>query len=182
MSSSSITPALLVAVPQLQDPHFTRTVTLLLESNEEGSFGIVLNRESEFSLTELCEQTNLLCAREAYVRIGGPVEQERAWVVYGPRAHDETSFRVKEDIWVTGDRNTLGRLAMSDEPFHVFVGYAGLGPGQLEAELNDGSWLLTDNISADILFQAKGDEMWRQVIRGMGLEPGRIGKGGGGLH
>ena len=178
----SLAPSLLVAVPQMQDPDFSRTVTLLLASNAEGSFGLILNRSSQIPLSEVCEQTNLLCSRDFTVRMGGPVERERAWVLYGPTMHDETSFKVGDNLYVTGSRQTLGHLAVSEERFQVFLGYAGWGPGQLEYELNEGSWLLSTQVEPDLFFEYEGEAMWREVIRAMGLDPGRIGVGGGGLH
>lgn len=175
----SLAPAFLVAVPQLQDPNFARTVTLLVEANQDGAFGLVLNRISPLTVEDLLKEQNLPCEREMFVRIGGPVQPDRAWVLHGRQRCAESSLAIRPDLWLSATWGALSELAQSNDAFHVFLGYAGWGPGQLERELSDGAWLLGDIDRDLVLSEAAGDDMWRTVIRSMGLDPGRIGSGGG---
>lgn len=175
----SLAPGFLVAVPQLQDPDFSHTVTLLVDTGAEGSFGLVINRVSPITLAEICAQNSMPCSRELLVRIGGPCEQSRAWVLHAGEPTSEYSYQVGKNLVLTPTWEMLGQLALSpDQPFLVFLGHAGWGPGQLEKEMTEGSWLLTD-IDADLLFQKEEPDLWRAVIRSMGLEPGTIAQGGG---
>lgn len=176
-------PALLISVPQLQDPNFDHTVTLLVEANEEGAFGLVLNRVSPIKVADVCAEKGVVCTRDAFVRVGGPIEQTRAWVLHGPATHDEQSYRVHDQILLTPTWEMLTRLAGGevDEKFQVYLGYAGWGPGQLEEELAQGSWLITE-LDPKFVFDTATGDLWREVLRDMGLDPGKIAPGGGGVN
>lgn len=179
---SSIAPSLLVAVPQLRGEQFARSVILLVESNDEGAFGLVINRLTPITLSEICQQNNLPCSRELFVRMGGPCEQDRAWVLHGPAMESEHTLKVRADILLTPTWEMLGFLAQSaNEPCQVYLGYAGWGPGQLEREIAEGSWLIGD-LDRDLVFETGETDVWTRAIRNMGLEPGRIAHGGGGIH
>lgn len=181
--SESIAPALLVAVPQLQDPNFEHTVTLLVEASPEGAFGLVINRVSPIKLADICAQKDVPCTRDLFVRVGGPCEQSRAWVLHGPSSRGETSYPISSEIFLTPTWEMLEHLASSpeNEPFQVYLGYAGWGPGQLEKELAEGSWLIAEPDS-EFIFGLSGGELWRAVLAKMGLEPGKIAPGGGGVN
>lgn len=180
---SSLAPALLISVPQMEDPNFDHTVTLLVEANQEGAFGLVLNRVSPIKVTDICAENNVVCTRDAFVRVGGPIEQSRAWVLHGPATHDETSYRVHEQILLTPTWEMLARLAggQVDEKFQVYLGYAGWGPGQLESEIAEGAWLITE-LNPKFVFDTATGDLWREVLRDMGLDPGKIAPGGGGVN
>jgi putative transcriptional regulator len=181
--ADSIAPSLLVAVPQLQDPNFEHTVTLLVEASPEGAFGLVINRVSPIKLADICAQKEVPCTRDLFVRVGGPIEQGRAWVLHGPQAKGETSYPISSEIFLTPTWEMLEKLAVSEEsvPFQVYLGYAGWGPGQLERELAEGSWLLAEP-DAKFIFGPAGGELWKAVLAKMGLDPGKIAPGGGGVN
>ncbi len=174
----SLAPGFLIAVPQLKDPHFDHTVTLLVEASPEGAFGLVVNRMSPIKLADVCAQNDLSCTRDDFIHIGGPVDQERAWVLHGPGIRSADSLEITDGILLTATWEVLGELAQSREEMLVCLGYAGWGPGQLEQELSEGAWLVAP-LDRDILFRTAGKDMWRKVIEKMGLDPGRIGTGGG---
>lgn len=180
---ASLAPALLVSVPQLQDPNFDHTVTLLVEANADGAFGLVLNRLSPIKLADICAERDLPCRRDAFVRVGGPVEQTRAWVLHGPGARDDTTFRIHDEVLLTPTWEMLERLAGGEvaAPFQVYLGYAGWGPGQLEQELAAGSWLVAE-LEPKFVFDTATTDLWREVLRTMGLDPGKIAPGGGGVN
>jgi putative transcriptional regulator len=174
---SDLAPGFLVAVPQLLTPDFQRTVTLLIESDAEGSFGLILNRLSNLSLGQICADADLDCTRDIPVHVGGPVDPERAWLLHGPAYRMEESYRITDNVFLTANWETLGRLAVSNDPFQVYLGYAGWGEGQLENEIRDGTWLHSE-VMEDLILRPAND-LWRTVIQRMGIDPGRIGSGGG---
>jgi putative transcriptional regulator len=179
----SLAPSLLVAMPQLQDENFTHTVTLLIEASAEGAFGLILNRVSPIKVAEICAENEVSCTRDLFVRVGGPCEQNRAWVLHGPSRTSEQSFSINSDIVLTPTWEMLAELAQSgeDEDFLVFLGYAGWGPGQLEEELTQGSWLMTE-VDREIIFDRENPDIWRAVLHKMGLDPGKLATGGGGVN
>lgn len=179
----TLAPSLLVAMPQLQDPNFEHTVTLLIEANADGAFGLILNRISPIKVAEICAENELSCTRDLYVRVGGPCEQNRAWVLHGPERKAAETFVISPQIHLTPTWEMLGTLAQSgnEEDFLVFLGYAGWGPGQLEEELTQGSWLLTE-VDPAIIFDREETDVWRAVLRKMGVEPGKLSIGGGGVN
>jgi putative transcriptional regulator len=156
---------LLIATPPLVDPNFDRTVVLLLEHGDEGALGIVLNRPSDTSLSEVLPEWHDHASAPAVVFIGGPVTPEA--VIALARGGDE---QTPGWVHVLGDLGTVdvGRdpldVSGSLESLRVFVGYAGWAPGQLEAELGDGAWFVVD-MRADDAFARSPDRLWRDVLR-----------------
>ncbi len=143
--NDQICPGLLVAVPHLLDPNFQRSVVLLLEENEEGGFGIVVNQDSPSLQADLCEDHAMSYSgpRDNTVRRGGPVQPDQGLVLYGAEHDDAEGREVVKGLQVSASKGTLGRLCglKSGKRFHCFSGYAGWGPGQLEDEIRAGSWV-----------------------------------------
>src|SRR5213593_4460347 len=147
---SSLAPSLLVAMPQLVDPNFNRTVILLCKHSDEGALGLVVNRPL---VTTGRVTVNLdppvSTDRELQVWVGGPVEPHRSWILVGRDQDDEAEFgglRIADDLYLSTSPDLLRRLLEPSPPPHarLIIGYAGWGPGQLEAELEASSWLMSD--------------------------------------
>jgi putative transcriptional regulator len=175
----SLAPSLLLAMPQLMDENFVRTVVLLCKHSEEGALGLVVNRPL---MTTGRVTVNLdppvSTDRELQVWIGGPVEQERTWILVGqePDAHDALSgVRLSEQLYVSTSPDLLLRLLEPTPPplARLIVGYAGWGPGQLEAELHASAWLMSD-VDRDLLFNTPADRMWEEAIRRLGADPASL--------
>jgi putative transcriptional regulator len=175
----SLAPSLLLAMPQLMDENFVRTVVLLCKHSEEGALGLVVNRPL---MTTGRVTVNLdppvSTDRELQVWIGGPVEQERTWILVGqePDAHDALSgVRLSEQLYVSTSPDLLLRLLEPTPPplARLIVGYAGWGPGQLEAELNASAWLMSD-VDRDLLFNTPAERMWEEAIRRLGAYPASL--------
>jgi putative transcriptional regulator len=175
----SLAPSLLLAMPQLMDENFVRTVVLLCKHSEEGALGLVVNRPL---MTTGRVTVNLdppvSTDRELQVWIGGPVEQERTWILVGqePDAHDALSgVRLSEQLYVSTSPDLLLRLLEPTPPplARLIVGYAGWGPGQLEAELNASAWLMSD-VDRDLLFNTPAERMWEEAIRRLGADPASL--------
>lgn len=179
MMSSSLAPVFLVSMPQMMDPNFHRTVILLCRHNEEGAFGLVINRPL---LTTGTVTVNLnppvSTDRELQLWIGGPVEPERSWILVGqePDEDEEMSgMRIAERLYLSASPDMLRRLLMPSPPPHarLIVGYSGWGPGQLEAELEESAWLMCD-IDRDVIFTTPAEQLWEKVIRRMGADPATL--------
>jgi len=174
-------PMFLVAVPQLLDPNFRLSVVLLLERNEDGAMGVVINQESPLLLKDLCEDHDIRYAGDdsKRVRTGGPVQPEQGLVLYGEDHRDPEGRPVLDGLHVSASRGTLGRLChLPEGRFHCFSGYAGWGPGQLEREMSDGSWVVCSADPATVL-DTPPEAMWRRCLDSMGIDPAALVPGGG---
>jgi putative transcriptional regulator len=180
--SDQLAPGFLIAVPQLVDPNFRQSVVLLLERNDEGALGVVINRESPLLLEDLCRDHDIPYSGEAgkRVRQGGPVQPEQGLVLYGAEHEDPEGREVVEGLHVSASRGTLGRLCdLASGRFQCFSGYAGWGPGQLEHEIEEGSWVIAPADPKSIL-DSPPDTVWCGSLRALGIEPGALVPGGGG--
>jgi putative transcriptional regulator len=164
---NSLQGQLLVASPHLVDPSFYRSVVLLVQHDEDGAFGLILNRPTENKVEEVWELlSDEPCGCDQSVNHGGPVE--------GPLTSIHTVPSCSEDEIIPGLYFASRRESLADllsraaEQYRLFVGYAGWASGQLEAELEAGGWLTTPASANDVF--ADPDELWKLVVRRIGLE------------
>ena len=166
---------MLIAMPAMDDPNFTRSVTLLCQHNEEGAIGITINRQSEFALAELFLQLDISCAdvevSSLIVLEGGPVNPDRGFVIHTPVEGFDSSIKINDDIMVTTSRDVLFAIAAGKGPpqFQVALGYAGWGDGQLEMEMRQNAWL---SVPADkgILFDSALKNRWEKAVGKLGID------------
>lgn len=176
---SSLAPALLLSMPQLLDPNFARTVILLCKHSEEGAFGLVLNRPLVTTGTVMVDLNPPVSTdRELDIWVGGPVEPQRSWIlVGGGPEHAEVSgaMQIAEGVYLSASPNLLRRLLEPDPPANarLVVGYSGWSPGQLDRELAESSWLLSD-VDADLVFNTPPERMWEAAIRRLGADPATL--------
>lgn len=157
---------LLIAEPMLGDPNFDRTVVLMVEHNDDGALGVVLNRPTELEVGTVLADWAELAATPTVVYLGGPVEQNGVLALARRRSDGALPG------WspVIGDVGTIDlhlqpvEVAADVEAVRFFAGYSGWGPGQLESELDEGAWLVVD-ARADDVFASDPDVMWRSVLR-----------------
>jgi putative transcriptional regulator len=177
--ASSMAPTLLLAMPQLVDPNFNRSVVLLCKHNDEGALGLVVNRPL---MTSGRVTVNLdppvSTDRELQVWIGGPVEPERTWILVGHEPDEEEALggmRIADGLYLSTSPHLLRRLLEPDPPpfVRLIVGYAGWGPGQLEAELQASSWLMSE-VDRELVFNTPSDRMWEAAIRRLGADPAAL--------
>lgn len=159
---------LLISEPFLPDPNFERTVVLLCEHNEEGSFGFVLNKPSILKVNEVMEELTDL---ENLVFVGGPVQQDTLQFIHR-NASLENAVEIVERIYWGGAFENLMLLLETNQivagDVRFFLGYSGWGPGQLEAELDQDSWIVCDYVTDQLLFDTGSDVMWRKALESMG--------------
>ena len=165
---------MLIAMPAMADPNFSRSVTLLCQHNEEGAIGITINRKSSFTLGELLFQLKIPCENEKIssqlVLEGGPVSPDHGFVLHTPVKGFDSSIQINEDIMVTTSRDILTTIAAGNGPdkFVVALGYAGWGDGQLEFEMRQNAWL---SVPADkgILFESALPQRWEKALGKLGI-------------
>jgi putative transcriptional regulator len=159
---------LLIAGGGLFDPNFRRTVVLIGEHNEEGSLGVVLNRPAPFRIDEAVPPLASIVAPDDHLFFGGPV-QPQSPVVLAEFEHPDFA-----DLLVFGSVGFLTGEALPESRegivrARVFAGYAGWGPGQLEAEMDQDSWILEPARDEDV-FTPDPEELWSAVLRRKGRE------------
>ena len=177
-----LAPGFLVAVPQLADPNFRHSVVLLLEQTHEGALGVIINSESSLLLRDLCADHQIEYAGDPRkcVRRGGPVQPEQGLVLYADEHHDPDGRVVFDGLHVSASRVTLSRLCrLVAGRFHCFAGYAGWGPGQLEREIGEGSWIVAP-VDPALILDVETDRVWHECLRAMGIDPAAIVPGGAG--
>ncbi len=166
---------LLIALPALADPHFSRSVTVICQHDDEGAMGVVVNRASEYTLGEVLEEMDIACddadLRAQIVLAGGPVHPERGFVLHDGDREWESSLTIADGLHVTTSRDILEAMARGEGPQHVAValGCAGWGAGQLEQELVENSWL-TVPADAELLFALPLDARWQAAAGRIGVD------------
>lgn len=159
---------LLISEPFLPDPNFERTVVLLCEHNEEGSFGFVLNKPSILKVSEVMEDVSVL---ENVVYVGGPVQQDTLHFIHR-NANISNAVEIVPNIYWGGAYENLILMCdthqLSATDIRFFLGYSGWSPGQLETELEQDSWIVCDYITDQLLFDTDPHLMWRKALENMG--------------
>ncbi len=160
----SLAGSLLLAHPALKDPNFRRTVILMSAHNAEGAMGVVLNRPTGKHLGEVNGDFALGALASVPIFTGGPVQTEQLLLVAWQPHVD--GFRLH--FGVEPDRAT--QLATEEgTQLRAFLGYSGWSGGQLENELKQNTWIVTD-VPAELLDHPFGGDLWRRVLGGLGEE------------
>ncbi len=159
---------ILVSEPYLNDPNFERTIILLCEHNEEGSFGFVLNKPSIAKVNEVMDnEINL----EVTVFIGGPVQQDTLHFVHRC-AELQDAVEIGEGIYWGGNfesmRLQLESSLINPKDLKFFLGYSGWSEGQLEEELKADSWIVSDRLNDELIFETNAEVMWQKALKDMG--------------
>jgi putative transcriptional regulator len=176
-----LAPSFLVAVPQMLDPNFARTVVYLISHSEEGAFGLVINRMAPVTLREVAVELQMEGGNDSPVFIGGPVERTRGFVLHGRRDLAIHSEEVEDGIWITGDPEVFRTLLTEKDLFKFFLGYSGWAPGQLEEEISQGAWFVLPSKKEWVLSH-QIDQMWNKVLREIGIDPGAVAPPGEGYN
>ena len=154
----------LVAARRLRDPNFVETVVLLVDYDESGALGLIVNRPTEVRLAGMLPALEELRDREDAVFIGGPVARNRLVLLFRSPAPRERSSLVVDGVYASSDLEVLRTLAGEDVPFRAYVGYSGWAPGQLDAEVLRGDWHVAP-ADANSVFDPAPLQLWRTLIR-----------------
>ncbi|MEM9865392.1 MAG: YqgE/AlgH family protein [Myxococcota bacterium] len=182
----SESPTFLVAAPTLDCGYFAGTLVLLVDHDAEGSFGFVVNRASALELPSILQELGLPgseASESVAVLRGGPVSPETGWVLFertGAPFVPEDVLAVGPNVGVTASVDMLQAISRGDAPARsmLALGYAGWGPGQLEDELREGSWIPVD-MDLETLFEVPFDDRWSHALACLGIDPRRVVASGG---
>ncbi|HEX6003168.1 MAG TPA: YqgE/AlgH family protein [Burkholderiales bacterium] len=175
MQKVNLTQHFLIAMPNMVDPHFARTLTLICEHNEQGALGVVVNRPIDMTLEALLEQVSIPLDSDAFkgipVHFGGPVQVDRGFVLHTPLGEWQSTLAVGSDIGLTTSKDILQAVARGEGPRQMLVtlGYAGWAPGQLEHELSQNAWL-TVQAKPDVIFDLPSDERLPAAMNLLGVD------------
>lgn len=161
---------LLIAEPFMKDPYFKRSVVLLADYNEEGSFGFILNKAIEL---EVINAINDFPDYKGELYLGGPVSTDQLFYIHTLGNKISKSVEIIPGLWWGGDFKKVKMLikkeAIKPEELRFFVGYASWEAQQLDIELKEHSWILTDP-QIDVIMNPTTENLWSQVIRSLGGE------------
>ncbi len=177
----SLAPGFLIATPQLHDENFARAVVLMLEHTGQGSMGLVINRTAPLTFRDLGRSQSLKVAasrRDDALFHGGPVEPFRGFVLHDSRDVEEKS-ELLPGVFLSVTSDALTPLLLDESATLRFcLGYAGWGPGQIEIEMKQGSWLFTE-AEPKLVLHEPPDAIWDQAMKNMGIDPGWVMPSGG---
>ena len=175
----------LVAMPSLEDSYFSRSLTYICEHNDEGAMGLVINQPSTMTLKQLLEQTDkeLVVSKEKSDQIilaGGPISQERGFVLHSAQEGWTSSLSLSPNIMITTSKDILTAIGSNKGPRSslIALGYAGWTAGQLEHEMQENAWL-TIEADEDILFNTPIHKKWQAAVNKLGVDVWQLAPGAG---
>ena len=190
LGASSLGQHLLCAVPQLRDPNFVRSVVLIVDHSRNGAFGLVLNHPLPTAIAEMAAAIGLTWVGPADrpVRLGGPVEPSRGFILHDRPEWDPLADALTPELFITtsldavkaGSDTETPRLGGPGSQALAFLGYAGWGAGQLEAEMASGSWMAVplrpegssgQGVVPSWLWSVDPEAMWAEALRAVGIDP-----------
>jgi putative transcriptional regulator len=158
---------LLVASPALSDPNFARTVVAIANHDSDGALGVVLNRPSDTEIADAVPELDGVIDTDDVVYVGGPVQPASIVVLAEFDDPEEAAFLVVDAIGLVSDRTGLERLGDATAQRRIYAGYAGWGPGQLEAEIEREDWIVEPALPEDV-FASRPQELWGDVLERKG--------------
>ena len=169
----------LIAMPSMQDPIFGGAVVYVCEHNDKGVLGVVINKPTDMTMDVLFERIDLKVAdsvqeqvASAPIMFGGPVQDDRGFVLHTPGARYSSSLAVTDEVAFTTSIDVLESVAAGDGPQRLLVsiGYAGWSPGQLEDEISRNGWL-TVGADANVMFDLPIEQRYTAAIKLLGIDP-----------
>jgi len=168
----------LVAMPGLEDPFFKQTVSYIIQHDEQGAMGVMLNQPMPIQTSELLEQLGFNPNQgipQQDVLSGGPVQIQRGFVLHRPHGEWESSMPINKNVAITTSLDILEAIANDQGPeeYQLLLGYAGWDAGQLDQEMLDNSWL-TVPANEELLFETAVDERWHKASELIGIDINRL--------
>ncbi|HTQ77856.1 MAG TPA: YqgE/AlgH family protein [Burkholderiales bacterium] len=179
VSSINLTHHFLIAMPNMADPYFAKTLTYVCEHNDKGALGIVVNRPIDMTLQALFERLSLSlkdhAMADAPIYFGGPVQTDRGFVLHEPAGEWQSTLKVGDAIGLTTSKDILEAVGRGEGPAKLLVslGYAGWSAGQLEHELTQNAWLTVEARDA-IIFDLPSEERLPAAMELLGLDYARL--------
>jgi len=175
--SGDVAPLLLLSMPQMADPNFSRAVVLLCDYTDQGAFGLVVNRPMPDPAWQVIKTTpEVRVNPDVRLWLGGPVDLQRVWVLMSdPQGPEEEQREICPGVLLSVSQDLTLRLLQSppSSRTRVIVGYAGWGAGQLDQELAASAWLTAD-VDPGLIFGVPAEQMWERAIRRLGADPAAL--------
>jgi putative transcriptional regulator len=159
---------LLVSEPFLPDPNFERTIILLCEHNDEGSFGFVLNKPANAQVADVLDE---LAAFNGMAHVGGPVQQDTLQYVHRLPDIDNSIEIMRGVYWGGKFKSICQRIntgLATEQDIKFFLGYSGWAAGQLNEELKENVWIVSQHVDTALIFETQADNMWQKALQLMG--------------
>jgi putative transcriptional regulator len=175
MAQVNLTNHFLIAMPNMADPYFSRTLTFICEHNEQGALGVVVNRPIEMTLGALFDRLCLRLTSQILVNepvyFGGPVQTDRGFVLHQPLGEWQSTLSVRDKVGLTTSKDILEAVGQGGGPHKILVtlGYAGWAAGQLENEIKQNAWLTVEAKDA-IIFDTPTEERLPAAMKLLGLD------------
>ena len=175
MSENRLVDHFIIAMPGLMDANFNQAVTYICEHDENGTFGIIINRESDITLDNVMQQMKIPFhpdkSDKMCVYTGGPVQSNRGFILHRPTGNWDSSLIVNDSVALTTSRDILEAIADNRGPDDniIALGYAGWGPGQLEQEMAANTWLSCP-AEEQIIFDTPINERWQAAAKLIGVD------------
>ncbi len=179
LENVNLTGQFLIAMPSMTDPYFSKTLTYICTHNSDGAMGVVINRPIELNVASLFKQMKLEIEFSPFLEkplhFGGPVQQERGFILHTPHAEYNSTLLVNNSIALTTSKDILEAAANHDAPEKMLIalGYAGWTAGQLEDEISKNAWLNMEtqqiNQLHTLIFDTPNDDKFDLAMRMMGL-------------
>ena len=183
MKNINLTGQLIIAMPAMTDPTFSKTVTFICTHNADGAMGIVLNRESDISIENLFTQIKLdtkqLNFGHQMVQYGGPMQTDRGFILHIPLSNNvepyNSSLMVNDCVALTTSKDILEAVKQNNGPQKMLIalGYAGWTPNQLEQEIAQNAWLTVEVTQIEslytLIFDCENTQKYDYAMRLMGL-------------
>ncbi|CAH0524620.1 YqgE/AlgH family protein [Vibrio hippocampi] len=175
----------LVAMPGMNDPYFQRSVIYMCEHNDEGAMGIMINTPIDVTVANMLKQVQVDLPVSTTIRHsksleepvlnGGPVAEDRGFILHNPKDNYQSSIQITDRVSVTTSKDILAVLGTDAQPdnYLVALGYAGWSAGQLEAELAENSWL-TVEADPNIIFETPVEQRWSRAVTMLGIDVAQL--------
>ena len=171
----NLTGHFLIAMPSLDDSYFNQAVTYICEHEDNGSFGVVINQQSNITLQQIAEEMKIETVsapvNDQPVFVGGPVEQGRGFILHRPVGNWQSSMKLSDTVALTTSKDILSAILTNEGPDDsiVALGYAGWSAGQLDDEMARNTWL-TCLADEEIMFQTPPEKRWRAAAEKIGID------------
>ena len=182
----SLSNQFLIAMPELEDPNFSRTVTLICQHDENGALGVIINRTVDsVSINDVLKQFSLPKPESGHlghqpIYVGGPVHNELGLVLHRGLGDWQSTLKVGGQLGLTSSRDVLEAIAHSGGPDDclLVLGYAGWGAGQLDFEIQQNAWR-TGPADPRIIFEGEVEQRWAQAAASLGVDIMTLSAGAG---
>ena len=184
MAAVNLTHHFLIAMPNMADPYFTRSLTFICEHNEQGALGVVVNRPIDMTLAALFERLSLELPEHGIGRspvyFGGPVQTDRGFVLHAPLGEWQSTLAVRGKLGLTTSRDILEAVQQGTGPARMLVtlGYSGWSAGQLENEIKQNAWL-TVEAQDSIIFDMPAEDRLAAAMEVLGVDYARLSEDAG---